>query len=44
MDIAIEALRTYRERTPKPDRAKLTKFAKINRLQKIMRPYVGAIL
>src|SRR5262245_51236860 len=44
MDIAIEALRTYRERTPKPNRAKLTKFAEINRVQKIMRPYLEAIL
>jgi len=44
LDIAIEALRTYRERTPKPNRAKLTKFAEINRVQKIMRPYLEAIL
>jgi predicted transcriptional regulator of viral defense system len=44
LDIAIEALRTYRERTPKPNRAKLMKFAEINRVQKIMRPYLEAIL
>ena len=44
LDIPIEALRTYRERTPKPNRAKLTKFAEINRVQKIMRPYLEAIL
>jgi len=44
LDVAIEALRTYRERTPKPSRPKLTKFAEINRVQKIMRPYLEAIL
>jgi predicted transcriptional regulator of viral defense system len=44
LDIVIEALRTYRERTPKPNRAKLMKFAEINRVQKIMRPYLEAIL
>jgi predicted transcriptional regulator of viral defense system len=44
LDVAIEALRTYRERTPKPNRPKLTKFAEINRVQKIMRPYLEAIL
>jgi predicted transcriptional regulator of viral defense system len=44
LEVAIEALRTYRERTPKPNRAKLTKFAEINRVQKIMRPYLEAIL
>ena len=44
LDVAIEALRTYRERTPKPNRPKLTKYAEINRVQKIMRPYLEAIL
>jgi len=44
LDVAIEALRAYRERTPKPNRPKLTKFAEINRVQKIMRPYLEAIL
>jgi predicted transcriptional regulator of viral defense system len=44
LDIAIEALRAYRDRTPKPNRAGLTKFAQINRVQKIMRPYLEAIL
>ena len=44
LDIAIEALRTYRERTAKPRRAALTKFAQINRVQEIMRPYFEAIL
>lgn len=44
LDIAVEALRTYRERTSKLNRAALTKFAQINRVQKIMRPYLEAIL
>jgi predicted transcriptional regulator of viral defense system len=44
LDVAIEALRAYRERTPKPNRAELTKFAQINRVQKIMGPYLEAVL
>lgn len=44
LDVAIEALRAYRERTPKPNRAALTKFAQINRVQKIMRPYLEGVL
>ena len=44
LDIAIEALRAYRERTPRPNRAALTKFAQINRVQNIMRPYLEAAL
>jgi predicted transcriptional regulator of viral defense system len=44
LDVAIEALRSYRERAPKPNRAALMKFAQINRVQKVMRPYLEAIL
>jgi len=44
LDIAIEALRSYRERTPRPNRIALMKFAHINRVQKVMRPYLEAIL
>ena len=44
LDVAIEALRAYRDRTPKPNRGALTKFAQINRVQKIIRPYLEAIL
>jgi predicted transcriptional regulator of viral defense system len=43
-DLAIEALRTYRERTRKPDFQALSTFAKINRVQKVMDPYLAAIL
>ena len=44
LDLAIEALRAYRERAPKPNRAALIKFAQINRVQKVMRPYLEALL
>jgi predicted transcriptional regulator of viral defense system len=44
LDIAIEALRTFRERIRKPDFRKLTKFARIDRVEKIMRPYLEAIM
>ena len=44
LDIAIEALRTYRERRQKPDFQALTKFAQINRVQRVMRPYLEFIL
>jgi predicted transcriptional regulator of viral defense system len=44
LDVAIEALRAYRERSPNPNRTALLKFAQINRVQRIMRPYLEAIL
>ena len=44
LDVAIEALRTYRERRRKPDYQALTKFAQIDRVQKVMRPYLESIL
>jgi len=44
LDIAIEALRTFRERTRKPDFRKLAKFARFDRVEKIMRPYLEAIM
>jgi predicted transcriptional regulator of viral defense system len=44
IDIAIEALRTYRERKRKPDFQSLMKFAQINRVQRVMRPYLEALL
>ena len=44
LDVALEALRAYRERTPKPKRAALINFAQINRVQKVMRPYLEATL
>ena len=44
LDLAIEALRAYRDRTPKPNFQALAKFAQINRVQKVMRPYLEAVL
>ena len=44
LDVAVEALRTYRERTRKPDFRALARFARIDRVEKIMRPYLEAIL
>jgi predicted transcriptional regulator of viral defense system len=44
IDVAIEALRNHRERKRKPDFQALSMFAKINRVERIMRPYLEAIL
>ena len=44
LDIAIEALRTYRDRSRKPNFQALAKFAQINRVHRVMRPYLEAVL
>ena len=44
LDVAIEALRTYRERTPKPNFQALSQFAQINRVQRVIRPYLETVL
>ena len=44
LDIAIEALRTYRERHKKPNRRALLYYAQVCRVEKIMRPYLEAVL
>ena len=44
LDVALESLRTYRERMRKPDFQALAKFAQMNRVQKVMRPYLEAVL
>ncbi len=44
LDVAIEGLRAYRERTRKPDFQALAKFAQMNRVQEVMRPYLEAML
>jgi predicted transcriptional regulator of viral defense system len=44
LDVAIEALRAYRQRKQKPDFQALTKFAQIDRVERIMRPYLEAVL
>jgi len=43
-DLAVEALRMYRERVRKPDLAGLLEFARINRVVRVMTPYLEAIL
>jgi predicted transcriptional regulator of viral defense system len=43
-DIAVEALRNYRQRQRKPNFQALSTFAKIDRVERIMRPYLEAIL
>jgi predicted transcriptional regulator of viral defense system len=44
LDVAIEALRNYRERKRKPDFKAMSAFAKINRVERIMRPYLESLL
>ena len=42
--MAVQALRMYRERTKKLDLNLLSKFAEMNRVHKVMRPYLEAVL
>lgn len=44
LDIAIEALRTYREKYKRPNRAALVRYAQICRVERVMRPYLEATL
>ena len=44
IDVAIEALRTYRERVRKLPVNKLMEYARISRVEKVMRPYLEAVL
>jgi predicted transcriptional regulator of viral defense system len=44
LDVTIEALRTSREHRRKPDFQSLAKFAQINRVQRVMRPYLESVL
>ena len=44
LDLAIEALRTYKQRKRRPNMQALTKFAQIDRVLRVMRPYLDAIL
>ena len=43
MDVAIEAVKDYL-RQPKMDVHKLLEYAKINRVEKVMRPYLEALI
>ncbi len=44
IDVAIEALRNYRESKKRPDFKALSMFAQVNRVQRVMRPYLESIL
>jgi len=44
LDVAIEALRTYKKRKRKLNIQALTKFAQIDRVLRVMRPYLEALL
>jgi predicted transcriptional regulator of viral defense system len=44
LDVAIEALRNWHNRKPKADIQSLSEFARVNRVQRVMRPYLEAIL
>ncbi len=44
LDVAIQALRTYRERTKKSDLKLISNFAEVDRVEKVMRPYLEAVL
>lgn len=44
LDVTIEALRNYRERARRPNFQTLTRFAAMNRVQRVMRPYIEAVL
>lgn len=43
LDIAVEALRTYRERTKRTNIKMLLQYAEINRVHRIIRPYLEAM-
>jgi len=44
IDVAIEALRTYREGVRRVPVSKLMEYARICRVERVMRPYVEAVL
>lgn len=44
LDVAVQALRMYRERMKKPNLNLLAKFAEMNRVKNVMRPYLEAVL
>lgn len=44
LDVAVQALRMYRERTKNLDLNLISRFAEMNRVGKVMRPYLEAVL
>ena len=43
LDVAVEGLREYREKKRKPNYKALLEFAQINRVKKVMMPYLDAL-
>jgi len=43
MDVVLEAVRDY-VRQPRPDVSLLMKYARVNRVEKVMRPYLEALI
>jgi predicted transcriptional regulator of viral defense system len=44
LDVAVEALRAYREKKKKPNLNAILEFARVNRVQKVIMPYMEALL
>ena len=44
LDLAIQALRTYRDRSKRQDLQLISKFAALDRVERVMRPYLEAVL
>jgi predicted transcriptional regulator of viral defense system len=44
LDVAVQALRTYRDQARKADLKLISNFARVNRVEKVMRPYLEAVL
>jgi len=44
LDVAVEALRTYRERTRRPNVQALLRYSQLWRVDRVMRPYLEAVL
>jgi predicted transcriptional regulator of viral defense system len=43
LNVAVEGLREYREKKRKPNYKELLEFARINRVEKVMMPYLDAL-
>jgi hypothetical protein len=43
LDVAVEGLREYREKKRKPNYKALLEFARMNRVEKVMMPYLDAL-
>lgn len=44
LDIAVEALRNYRQKVRKIPVEKILEYARLNRVERVMRPYLEAVL